>query len=176
MTPLHQMASYNDKCYFFAVKQEGCDKWTIHNKKFVTTLVNGQVNGDYLSTMWFNCLLGDEVSYEFMVIENEVESATSRLTSIEYQINSHINYDTVPNVYLYGNISSELLRETKIKIANRLDNKTCDIACLPAHCSLNIGDKHTDELVITIQGAINKTSDNPKIMYTMTLPSFTHTV
>ena len=154
--------------YFFAVKQGGCDKWTVLNKKFVLTIVNGRANGDYLTTMWFNCLLVDEVSYEFMVIENDVESATR----IEYQINSSINYHTIPNVCLYGKISRELLQETKIKISNRLDNKSCDIECIPIHCSLNIGDKTTDELVINLQGTINKMADKSKIIYTLTLPSF----
>jgi hypothetical protein len=168
--------AFNGMYYFFAVKQEGCDKWTIHNKKFVITLVDGQINGDYLSTMWFTCLLSDEVSYEFMVIAIEVESVDWQLTTIEFHINSHSNYHTIPNVCLYGKLSNKLLQETKVKIANRLDNKPYNNVCVPVHCNLNIGDAHTDELVITIQGAINKTDCKHKIMYTMTLPSFTCTV
>lgn len=158
--------------YFFALKSNDSDKWAICNKRFVLS-INDHIFGEYLTTMWFNCLMKD-TSYEFMIIKVGVETDFRHRNQIAYQINSGTNYRNIPNVFLYGQINFDCLKETKNKIANMMDGEMYAMASIPVRCEIVIGDKNMDEIIITLQGSYTtETScDEPEIMYTFTLPMF----
>lgn len=158
--------------YFFALKSKDSDKWVICNKRFVLS-IDEHVFGEYLTTMWFNCLMKD-TSYEFMIVKLHVGSDYRQRNQIAYQINLGINYHNIPNVFLYGQINFDYLKETKNKIANMMSGETYAMASIPIRCDLIIGDKNNNDLIITMQGSYTSESpcDEPEIMYTFTLPMF----
>lgn len=172
--------AYRGMELFFALKPEGSDKWTISNKRFVLN-IGEHMFGEYLTTMWFNNLIRIDVAYEFMIIKVAVESDFRQRNQIANQINSGSNYRNIPNVFLYGRISTETLRETKNKIEHIMDGEMYAMASIPVRCELVIGDKNSDEIIITVQGSYKKNTldtscDEPEIMYTFTLPMFRTTI
>lgn len=158
--------------YFFGLKSKESDKWNFYNKRFVLN-IGEHMFGEYLSTIWFNYLTKD-TSYEFMIINIDVRSGYTYRNQIVYQINANTNYINNPNVFLYGVISKESVRETKNKIANMMNGETYAMASIPIRCDMVIGDKNNDELIITLQGSYTNemSCDEPEIVYSFTLPMF----
>jgi len=163
--------SYEGVEYMFASRQEG-DKWNIYHKKFILS-VGESIIGQYLTTMWFSCIVHDSTTYEFMVIQID-ETMCMSYNDIERQINSTPNYLNIPIVFMYGRIKSDTIKYYKLKIQDIIDKNNHSIVSFPIDCDLLIGDKNKHNLNITIQGNFNKDNDDKKsISYILTLPMFT---
>lgn len=169
--------------YLFAIKPEFADKWYIRNKRFVL-YENERLNGQYLTTIWFNHAMTEQVdiSYEFMIIKVEV-GCTRRnqiVRSIANAAGSN-NYFNISEVAMYGRIDGPSLREAKNKISDILENRTFVMGAVQIKCKLIIGDLDNDELHVSIQGSYKKnttepTCDKPEVMYSITLPMFTTSI
>lgn len=171
---------HNGYEYLFAIKPEFADKWYIRNKRFIL-YENDTLTGQYLTTMWLNYIMTEQVDcfYEVMIIKVEVCCVRRNqiIRDIE-RVSASRNYYNIPEVAMYGVIDGSCLREAKNKISNILENKTFEMASVQIIIKLSVGDLNNDELLVSVQGFNKKNTDKPSIdkndiVYSLTLPMFT---
>lgn len=84
------------------------NKWVLLERPFASTNLNNQINGQYLSTMWFNHLIkGKDKSYEFIII---VTNGNRYIKTME--LLDTINQIDIENI----SIVEECILYTKINI------------------------------------------------------------
>ena len=156
--------------YFFGMKSSEVDVWDICDKSFLI-LKSNCVIGQYMEYDWFNKPVFDTPNSSYECIVLKINKNTNRKNEIVRQLKYQgVHHSNIPEVYLYGFISSPSIMNAKEKIKNTIIDTQNDYVSVPVYA--DITPKTTRyEFIITLQGHSNHKYIRD-ITYYLTLPLF----